>query len=200
MMNNHSNEQPDFKFSLDKSWKTSLLRQLREAMLIDATPPDELMNSKSEFGSNSVPRVVIEQDNNSSSMNNNNDNSSSMNNNNRFKRVQYERLNNEMNNSKRRKTTSNGSEKVFSRLSKIQVNATPPSFSQSISKFCTRNASKRKTTDENAPRNGDAPENAPKNAPENAPENASGAESSENAPNRIMTLRSVTDLSQESTQ
>ena len=62
MVNKHQGAQWDYKFDLHKSWKTSLERQIMEAIKISETPPDDLMNSKSEWGNNSVPRVVVEQD------------------------------------------------------------------------------------------------------------------------------------------
>ena len=62
LVNNHNGASPDFKFSLHGSWKTSLERQLQEAIKIDQTPNDLLMNSKAEWGSNSIPRITIHQD------------------------------------------------------------------------------------------------------------------------------------------
>ena len=62
MANCHPNTQWSFKFDLHGSWKSSLERQVREAMLIDGTPREHLMNSKSEWGNNSIPRVIIGQD------------------------------------------------------------------------------------------------------------------------------------------
>ena len=37
-------------------------RQIMEALKIAETPPETLMNSKSEWGNNSVPRVVVQQE------------------------------------------------------------------------------------------------------------------------------------------
>ena len=62
MANCHPNTQWNFKFELHGTWKSSLERQVREAMLIDGTPKEHLMNSKSEWGSNSIPRVTTGQD------------------------------------------------------------------------------------------------------------------------------------------
>ena len=52
---------PNFSFKLDRSWKTSLQRQVWEAIKIEESPLNELMNSRSEWGSNSIPRVTIHQ-------------------------------------------------------------------------------------------------------------------------------------------
>ena len=51
-------EEPlEFIFTLDRSWKTSLQQQLREA--IQEHDPDLLMNSKAEWGLNNIPCVKI---------------------------------------------------------------------------------------------------------------------------------------------
>ena len=46
---------------IDRSWKTSLQRQIHEAIKIEETDPSDLMNSRSEWGANCVPRVKINQ-------------------------------------------------------------------------------------------------------------------------------------------
>ena len=56
----HPEQPPLFKFKVDRTWKTSLGRQIREAILIQGSDPDTLMNSRSEWGSYAIPRVVIE--------------------------------------------------------------------------------------------------------------------------------------------
>ena len=61
MMIHHPGRQHDFLFKFEKSWKTSLQRQIQEAIRIEETDPGSLMNSKTEFGANSVPRVTIQQ-------------------------------------------------------------------------------------------------------------------------------------------
>ena len=60
MLNHHKEEAPDFIYKLDKQWKTSLSRQIGEALCISKADPATLMNSKSEWGSNRIPRVVVE--------------------------------------------------------------------------------------------------------------------------------------------
>ena len=56
----HPDETPNFQFKLHKSWKTSLQRQIQEGLLIQNTDTDLLMNSRSEWGNNGIPRIVIQ--------------------------------------------------------------------------------------------------------------------------------------------
>ena len=56
----HQNEATSFTFKLDRSWKTSLQRQIREGLKIQQTDCDLLMNSRSEWGNNGIPRVVVQ--------------------------------------------------------------------------------------------------------------------------------------------
>ena len=56
----HNNATPNFKFKLHKSWKTSLQRQIAESLLIQETPIEHLINSKSEWGNYSIPRLTVE--------------------------------------------------------------------------------------------------------------------------------------------
>ena len=60
MVNCHPGEEWDYKFALHGSWRSSMERQVMEAKLIDETPVEHLLNSKSEWGSNSIPCVVIQ--------------------------------------------------------------------------------------------------------------------------------------------
>ena len=60
MPNCHQGMEPRFQFKADRSWKSALERQLGEALLIDNTPQEHLMNGKSEWGLNPIPRVKIE--------------------------------------------------------------------------------------------------------------------------------------------
>ena len=55
----HPDESPDFSFKLHKSWKTSLAREIGEALEITGHNSSSLMNCKSELGMNSVPRVSV---------------------------------------------------------------------------------------------------------------------------------------------
>ena len=59
-MLHHPGRSPNFKFKVDKTWKSSLGRQIREAILINQEDPNRLMNSKSEWGNNGIPRITIE--------------------------------------------------------------------------------------------------------------------------------------------
>ena len=55
----HPGEEPVFNFHLHRVWKTSLARQIGEALAISEVNQDLLMNSKSEWGSTPIPRVII---------------------------------------------------------------------------------------------------------------------------------------------
>ena len=62
-VNDHrESEEPNFIFKVHKSFTSSLERQIREAIRIDEEPVEALMNSKSEWGLNSIPRVTVVQD------------------------------------------------------------------------------------------------------------------------------------------
>ena len=61
MSNDHPGRQPEFSFKMDRSWKTSLQRQIHEAIRIEETDPSDLMNSRSEWGANCVPRIKVNQ-------------------------------------------------------------------------------------------------------------------------------------------
>ena len=52
-------EKPDFSFKVLKVHKTSLERQLQEALTISNTPCNILMNKKGEWGVNLVPTMTI---------------------------------------------------------------------------------------------------------------------------------------------
>ena len=58
----YQGEEPDFSFTLHRSWKTSLARQIGEAIQIANSDQDLLMNSRSEWGQNRVPRVQVHED------------------------------------------------------------------------------------------------------------------------------------------
>ena len=53
----HQGQDPQFIFQLHKVWKNSLSRQIGEAIAISEEDPNILMNSRSEWGSNPIPRV-----------------------------------------------------------------------------------------------------------------------------------------------
>ena len=58
----HNNMQPKFKYKLHKSWRKSLQRQIAESLLIQETPVEHLINSKSEWGNYSIPRLTVERE------------------------------------------------------------------------------------------------------------------------------------------
>ena len=62
MMTQHPGRIPDFRMKYHSSWRTSLQRQIQEAIHIEETDPSSLMNSKAEWGANSVPRITVHQD------------------------------------------------------------------------------------------------------------------------------------------
>ena len=62
-MNDHSNSpNHNFQFKVHESYQNSLERQIKEAILIDREDPAVKLNSKAEWGLNSIPRVTIVQD------------------------------------------------------------------------------------------------------------------------------------------
>ena len=60
--NDHKETKPEFQFKVLKSYRSSLDRQISEAIIIDNEPPQNLLNSKSEWGSNRIPRLIIDPD------------------------------------------------------------------------------------------------------------------------------------------
>ena len=52
-------ESPDFTFKLDRNWPSSLQRQLWEALKIESTPTYQLLNSRSDYRENLIPRISI---------------------------------------------------------------------------------------------------------------------------------------------
>ena len=52
----HPGQDPEFSFNLHKSWKNSLSRQIGEAICIGEEITSLLMNSRSEWGNNLIPR------------------------------------------------------------------------------------------------------------------------------------------------
>ena len=61
--NFHPQEPPNFIYKQHRTWKSSLERQVGEAIMINETKPGSLMNSKSEWGHNSIPRISVIRDN-----------------------------------------------------------------------------------------------------------------------------------------
>ena len=60
LLNDHKGETPNYAFILHKTWKSSLERQIGEALLIDDTPRGALINSKAEVGHNTISRLKVE--------------------------------------------------------------------------------------------------------------------------------------------
>ena len=58
--NEHGNTPPDFLYKLHRSHRTSLERQITEALLIEHTNVENIMNSRAEWGFNAIPRDRIE--------------------------------------------------------------------------------------------------------------------------------------------
>ena len=55
----HPEEEAVFHFHLHKVWKTSLARQIGEALALSEVDHTRLMNSRSEWGTAPIPRVTI---------------------------------------------------------------------------------------------------------------------------------------------
>ena len=62
MANDYVGLATNFAFVAQKSYKTALERQVSEAILIDEAEPTSLLNSRSEWGQNKVPRIKIKRD------------------------------------------------------------------------------------------------------------------------------------------
>ena len=63
MTNEHPNLQPNYQYKLHRTWRSSLERHIGEALQIDNTSPEVLMNSKSEWGQGSrIPRIIVMRD------------------------------------------------------------------------------------------------------------------------------------------
>ena len=58
----HPEGQPSYKFEVMRSFKSSLERQVMESIQIDEEDPEVRLNSKSEWGSNKIPRLMIDPD------------------------------------------------------------------------------------------------------------------------------------------
>ena len=54
----HQGQDPQFTIQFHKVWKNSLSGQIGEAIAISEEDPTILMNSRSEWGSNPIPRVT----------------------------------------------------------------------------------------------------------------------------------------------
>ena len=59
----HADVLPNFSYKVDKTWKTALERQVGESILIDNEDKSCILNSRSEWGHNAVPRLTITRDN-----------------------------------------------------------------------------------------------------------------------------------------
>ena len=58
----HSGQDHNFAFKVHQSFKSSLARQIMEAIMIDQEDPTAKLNSRAEWGLNSIPRLVVHQD------------------------------------------------------------------------------------------------------------------------------------------
>ena len=58
--NDHQNEKPNFQFEVVKAFRSSLERQINEAILIELEDNNNLLNSKAEWGSNRIPRLILD--------------------------------------------------------------------------------------------------------------------------------------------
>ena len=61
-LNDHPDEEPNFKFLAVKSFKSAMQRQIYEAIMIEEAPNSSLMNGKAEWGQNRVPRVKVQKE------------------------------------------------------------------------------------------------------------------------------------------
>ena len=61
-VNDHPGQVPNFAYVAQKSWKTALERQVAESLLIDEAENESLLNSRSEWGQNAVPRIRIQRE------------------------------------------------------------------------------------------------------------------------------------------
>ena len=61
-LNDHKGQDHNFTFKVHQSYKSSLERQIRETILIDSEDPEAKLNSKDEWGLNSIPRFIVHQD------------------------------------------------------------------------------------------------------------------------------------------
>lgn len=59
-MTDHPNENVKFEMQITKRFKDALTRQANEAVRIYSRPPQEILNSKSEFNHPPLARVVVE--------------------------------------------------------------------------------------------------------------------------------------------
>ena len=56
----HPEGQPEFEYKVQRSFRSSLERQIMESILIDEEKPESRLNSRSEWGANKVPRLMID--------------------------------------------------------------------------------------------------------------------------------------------
>ena len=67
-LSDHMGEKPNFKFEVHSSFRTSLDRQITEAILINEEDNNARLNSKAEWGGNRVRRLMIDLDSHFNSM------------------------------------------------------------------------------------------------------------------------------------
>ena len=61
-LKDHPEGQPQYEFKVMRSFRSSLERQIMESIYIDDEDPEVRLNSRSEWGSNKVPRLMIDPD------------------------------------------------------------------------------------------------------------------------------------------
>ena len=62
-MNDHPGEIPlKYQFKVKKTFKSSLERQIYESVMIDQQDRSQILNSRSEWGSNRIPRLMVDPD------------------------------------------------------------------------------------------------------------------------------------------
>ena len=60
-MNDHPGEiPPKYQFEVKKTFKSSLERQIFESVMIDQQDKGQILNSRSEWGSNRIPRLMVD--------------------------------------------------------------------------------------------------------------------------------------------
>ena len=59
-LKDHPENQPQYEFKVMRSFRSSLERQIWESIFIDDEDPEVRLNSRSEWGANKVPRLIID--------------------------------------------------------------------------------------------------------------------------------------------
>ena len=59
-LKDHPEKKPEYEFKVMRSYRSSLERQIWESIFIDEENPEVRLNSRSEWGANKVPRLIID--------------------------------------------------------------------------------------------------------------------------------------------